>query len=351
MTLPYRPALSVTLAALAAVVSSACDNPDLDGDVDDRALVAVKDYVAGELSALHTASVALQAAAPAPDDDGWNATDDADDVAAMKAAWLDARAAYEHVEGAIAVLFPDLDRSTDERYDGFIAVGPDDDLFDGEGVTGVHAVERILWSDATPAHVVAFEEALPHYQPAAFPADGTQAAAFRDELVGRLVVDTATMRDAFAPLALAPETAYRGVLGSLQEQHEKVGLAGSGEDESRYAAVTLADMRHNLQGGRAIFAAFALALNERGDDGRALRARIDDGFDRADALLDSIDGDAIPLPPSSWNPDAPSADDLQTDYGRLHAFFAKETDVDDDDSFVAAFAAGADLLGIPRLPD
>lgn len=333
------------------MVLAACDNPDLDGDPTDAAVVAVKDYVAGELDALHAACVALQQAAPAPDADGWNATDDDDAVVSMKRSWLDARAAYEHVEGAIAVLFPDLDRTTDERYDGFLASGPDDDPFDGEGVVGVHAIERILWSDAIPAHVVAFEQQLPHYRLAAFPVDEAQARAFRDALAGRLIDDTATMRDAFGPLSLAPETAYRGVLGSLQEQHEKVGLAGTGEDESRYAAVTLADMRHNLQGGRAIFAAFAAALDDVGDDGRATRARIEDGFDRAEAVLQGIDGDAIPLPPPSWNPDAPTDADLQTDYGRLHAFFAQETDVDDDDSFVAAFARGADLLGIPRLPE
>jgi iron uptake system component EfeO len=351
MTRPLRSACTLVALLGTTTFVAACTNPDLDGDPKDAAIVVVKDYVAGELDALHAASVALQQAAPVADALGWNAVDDAAAVDAMKAAWRDARAAYEHVEGAVAVLFPDLDRSTDERYDGFLAAGPDDDLFDDDGVIGVHAVERILWSDAIPAHVVAFEQALPHYRPAAFPVDAAQARSFADALVGRLVDDTATMRDAFAPLALAPETAYRGVLGSLLEQHEKVGLAGSGEDESRYAAVTLADMRHNLQGGLAIFAAFAPALDDVGVDGRATRARIEAGFDRAFDLLSSIDGDAIPLPPSSWNAAAPSDADLQTDYGRLFSFFAQETNVDDDDSFVAAFAAGADLLGIPRLPE
>jgi len=109
----------------------------------------------------------------------------------MESAWVDVRDGYERVEGAIAVLFPDLDVSADQRYDYFIATGPDDDLFDGEGVTGDHAIERIAWADRAPRSVVMFESGLPYYSPAAFPADDAQAAAFRDELCQRFVDDTA----------------------------------------------------------------------------------------------------------------------------------------------------------------
>ena len=116
------------------------------------------------------ASIALRAAAPAPDADGWNDTADAAAVNAMKTQWAAARSAYEQVEGAIAVLFPDYDVSTDERYDGFLAdTGPDADLFDGTGVTGVHAIERILWAGHAPADVVAFESTLTGYVAASFP--------------------------------------------------------------------------------------------------------------------------------------------------------------------------------------
>ena len=75
----------------------------------------------------------------------------------MKAAWVRARTAYEHVEGAIAPIFPELDAAIDERYDGFLAdIGPtgDANLFDGTGVTGMHGIERILYSDSIPANVV-----------------------------------------------------------------------------------------------------------------------------------------------------------------------------------------------------
>src|SRR5262249_25187867 len=155
----------------------------------DQALLDVKSYIQTNLDALHTAVVDLQNDAPAPDADGWNATSDAAAVQKMKTDWTRARIAYEHIEGAIAVLFPALhvhcpehDLHTDDRYDGFIATGPDDNLFDDEGVTGIHAAERILWSDSIPQRVMDFEKGLPYYQPAAFPANENQAREFKEKL-------------------------------------------------------------------------------------------------------------------------------------------------------------------------
>jgi hypothetical protein len=52
--------------------------------------------------------------------------------------------------------------------------GPDDDLFDGLGGTGIHAIERILWAGHAPADVVAFESMLDGYVAASFPANMTQ---------------------------------------------------------------------------------------------------------------------------------------------------------------------------------
>ena len=351
MKTPFSLSLAVSLSA-GVLLAVGCDNPDLDGDPQAQALASVKAYISGELQGLHDASVALQTAAPAPDADGWNINDDTAAVLAMQDEWRNARAGYERVEGAIAVLFPDLDAATDERYDGFIAEAADDNLFDGDGVTGVHGIERILWSDEIPASVVTFEEGLgPNYSPAAFPATETEATDFKTKLTGRLVVDTQTMVDDFEPINLAIETAYRGVLGSMEEQFEKVSLAGTGEDESRYSQHTLADMRFNLEGGRAIFAAFKPAFEEKGDDGLALFDDIDGAFDRAEAKLVDIGGDAIPAVPATWNPDAPSEDDKATPYGQLFLFFENETDFDNAESFVSLFGDGADLLEIPQLAD
>jgi iron uptake system component EfeO len=311
-------------------------------------ILAVKADIDTQLGILADAAVALQNAAPAADADGWNRRADTDAVSAMEREWKKARVAYERVEGAIAVLFPDLDVAIDERYDGFIETAPDDNLFDGSGVTGMHGIERILWSDRIPTHVLAFEEALPHYRAAAFPTTQQQAADFKDGLVGRLVSETAQMRDDFAPLALDASAAFRGVIGSLEEQLEKVALASTGEDESRYAQHTLADMRANLAGGRSTWEHFRASVSEAG--GEDVVARVDAGFARVQAAYDDLDGDAIPAVPATWNQESPSADDLSTPYGRLFALLSTEADPDDADSLVTAMNAAADLLGIPQLP-
>ncbi len=329
---------------------SACGSgtPD-EAELEQRALSGVKKDVQTELDNLHAAAVALQAAAPAPDADGWNAQADPAAVAAMKTEWAKARVAYERVEGAIAVLFPNLDVSTDERYDGFLEAGGDDDLFDGEGVTGIHAIERILWADSIPPEVLAFEESLPGYRAAAFPATQAEAEAFKNELAARLVDDTQTMVDGFAPLALDPATAYRGVIGSMEEQVEKVSLASTGESESRYANHTLADMRANLEGATIIYARFSAWLDSKG--GADLDMQIEAAFAEVQAEYASHSGDAIPPVPASWNPDDPSEADLATDYGKLWTLLSDTTDSTNPGSLVSLMSRGGDLLGIPSLPE
>lgn len=345
-----RPSLAV--AAVVALAPAACVQNEIpEADLEQQALLDVKGYVAAELDALHEAAVAIQERAPAPDADGWNHADDAAAIEEMRASWRDARRAYEHVEGAIAVLFADLDASTDERYDGFIAAGADDDLFDGDGVTGVHAIERILWSNEIPAHVVEFESGLPGYVEARTPVTAEEARKFKEELCQRLVDDTAAMVDGFRPLALDNATAYRGVIGSILEQHEKVSFAGSGEDESRYAQATLLDMRANLDGGEEIFGFFEPLLESKGDEGTSVKNDVRARFGALRASYDDIDGDAIPEVPATWNPDAPSEADSNSPYGKLFLFIAAETDVEVPTSLVSRMLAGADLLEIPLLPE
>ncbi|HJL18233.1 MAG TPA: imelysin family protein [Sandaracinaceae bacterium LLY-WYZ-13_1] len=330
-----------TLATLALLTSCATDH-------ETEATLEVKAYVDGNLEELRAAALDLQAAAPEPDADGWNATDDADAVEAMRDAWKRTRVAYERVEGAIAVLFPNLDVSTDERYDGFIELQPDPDLFDGEGATGMHAIERILYADQHPPQVVAFESSLPNYQEARFPQNEEEARRFRDGLVERLVMDVTTMRDQFAPLALDPAAAYRGVVGSMAEQLEKVTLAATGEDESRYSEATLADMRANLEGGRAIYGAFDEWV--RAEGGEDVDARVQAGFDRIDAAYAPIEGDALPPVPEGWNPDEPDPAHLETEYGQLWSLLTFESDPRAEGSLVSDMNEAAELIGIPLLP-
>lgn len=317
--------------------------------LEDQAILDVKAYVASELENLNAAALAIQDAAPEPDEDGWSAEEDEEAVTAMREAWKDARSSYEQIEGAIAVLFPNYDASTDERYDGFVETDADDNLFDGEGVTGVHAIERILWAEAHPQNVVDFESALPNYVAASFPSNEDEARDFVEGLAQRLVDDTAAMVTEFEPLALDAPSAFRGVIGSLQEQTEKLALATTGEDESRYAQYTLGDMRANAKGGRKIFDAFVPWLESNGTEDKALAADIIAAFDGLETYYDDLEGDAIPAVPSTWDPEDPSEDDLATAYGKLYTYVGKAADAEQDDSLVNLMLQAADSLGIAEL--
>ena len=312
-----------------------------------QALSAVKQYIVANLAVLDDAATKLQAAAPPADPDGWNSTADAAAVATMKSEWRRART-YEKVEGAIAVLFPEFDVSSDQRYDGFLAEsGADDNLFDDQNVTGVHAIERILWSDQIPEQVRTFEQGLPRYRPAAFPATRQEAADFKDKLCARLVSDIRMVRTQFSSLDLDDAAAYRGVVGSMGEQIEKAEKAATGEEESRYAQYTLADMRINVEAGMQIFAAFEPWLKSK-----MASSQIDGvmaAFARLQTAYGRLSGDNLPPVPTTWNSAAPAAADLQTPYGMLWNVLHTEADPASAGSLVSRMDETAGILGIPEL--
>jgi len=309
----------------------------------------VKTYIQQNLDLQATAASDLCAAAPGK---AWSATADRGAIDAMKAAWKRSRPAYEHIEGAIAVLYPELDVSIDERYDGFLENATDTNLFDDQVITGNHAIERILYADAHPEFVVAFEtETLgAKYVEARFPSTDAEALDFKKTLCARWARETRQMRDDFAPLALDPAAAYRGVIGSMAEQLEKVKLAASGEEESRYAQFTLNDMRANLEGGKATWLAFKPWLATK-VNGPQVAEEIDASFARMDALYASYSGDAVPQPPATWSSVTPTKADKQTPFGKLFVGLAAEADEATDGSLVFELNESAELLGIPQLPD
>jgi iron uptake system component EfeO len=333
----------LTLAA-----ASGCSNSDDGGGSSDyvtQSTLGVKNYVNGELEALSSAAADIQKAAPDPDDDGWNDDKDKQAVDGMRAAWKKARNAYEHIEGSIAVLFNGLDVSTDERYDGFIEEQADDNLFDDEGVVGVHAIERVLWTGQAPERVVKFEEALPGYKAAAFPSNKTEADEFKNKLCKRLVDDTAKMRDDFKATGLEADTAFRGMIGSMKEQSEKTTKAASGEDESRYAQTTLDDMRANLAGARAVYDAFKSWIRATGDKSTTIEAR----FKTVSDAYAKVQGPALPEVPVTFDPEDPSAEDLKTPYGVLWTLLQDETNPDSADSLVSVMNTAADDMKLPEL--
>lgn len=314
-----------------------------------------------QLTALHDAAIELQAAAPTTTGRGWDTTMDAAAITAMKTAWRKTRVAYEHVEGATAPLYPDSDSFIDARYDDFLAAltaqGGDQYLFDDQGVIGMHAIERILYSDTTPGFVVDYEKTLMGYKAAAFPATQQESDDFKNKLLVRLVNDTNTLLTSWTGNPITVADCYSGLISLMHEQTEKVNNASSGEEESRYSQLTLADLRANLEGSTTAYALFQpwiVSKTNSSDptkDGPTIDAKIQAGFTALKTAYDAQAGDAIPQPPATWSAENPSADDLQSPFGKLYSITHQEADVTADGSVVFEMNLTADLLGFPRFAE
>ncbi len=350
--------LVLTAAASLAVSACGSSGPMTDTQYQSAVVSEMRSSFITDLSDLVSYSQMLQAAAPTPADRGWDAALDADAIAAMKAAWVGCRRAYEHIEGATAPIFPDIDASIDSRYDDFLAALPGGDsyLFDDAGVTGMHAVERILYSNVTPARVVAYESTLTGYVPAAFPSTAQEASDFKSKLVARQIADAQSLHDNWeAAKNYDLGAAFQGLVSLMNEQREKVDKASTNQEESRYSQTTMDDIRNNLAGTERVYALFQpwiqskVASSDAGaEDGKALDAAIEAGFAQLQALYDGVQGDAIPQPPDTWSSVNPSATDLQTPFGVLYTGVQAAVDPNRPTSVVGQMNAAAVLLGFPQ---
>jgi iron uptake system component EfeO len=206
-----------------------------------------------------------------------------------------------------------------------------------------------LWAGEHPKNVVDFEKAIDGYKEAAFPKNKQEASDFKSKLAKRLVDDVEQMRDEFEPLALNAPTAFWGMIGSMNEQLEKVSLAASAEDESRYAQRTLDDMRANLEGAEAVYGAFrSWVLADSGDD---VDEQIQAGFESIHDAYDANKGPAIPAPPDGFDPDEPSEAHLATPYGKLYELLVHETDIKEKDSLISLMSGAANDMGIDELEE
>lgn len=320
----------------------------------DEVAHAMRASIAADLTTWHDAAVALMNAAPTPAGRGWDAAEDAQAIAAMRAAWIDARSTYERIEGAVAPIFPDLDASTDARYDDFLAqLGgeSDPDLFDDHGVTGMHGIERILYADQIPQRVIDFESGLPGYTPAAFPGTEAQARELKTKLCQKLVTDIESIQAQWAGAELDLAGAFGGLISLMNEQREKVTKAATGQEESRYSQRTLADVRDNLAGTRTIYALFTPWLIKKSGDGASgvtIDGDIQSGFDALGTAYSTDPGAAFPAPPATWSSVAPTAEDLATPFGKLYSVVEHAVDPTRPGSVVDEMNAAATLLGYPQ---
>jgi iron uptake system component EfeO len=341
----------VTVAGL-GMAGLACSSDKTDADYRSDVVSGMRSALVADLGNLISASQALQAAAPVGH--GWDAVQDATAIAAMRAAWSDCRTAYEHIEGATAPIFPDIDASIDSRYEDVLAALPagDPDPFDDQGMTGMHAVERILYADVTPARIVQYEAMLPGNQPAAFPSTDAQAAELKSGLVQKQIDDARLLHDQWqAATHYDLDAAFSGLISLMDEQREKVDKASTEQEESRYSQTTMADVRHNLEGTRRVYALFQPWIRSKpagadGLSGPGIDDAIQQGFDGQQALYDTIGGDAIPQPPATWSSVNPTPADLQTPFGQLYSGVVGAVDPNRAGSIVWEMNQAAVLVGL-----
>ncbi len=326
-----------------------------DAEYEAEAVQGMHDQLLTDIDALLVGANAIQAAAP-DNLAGWS---DSAKVDNLKAAWVVARAAYEHAEGAIAPYFPDIDAAIDARYDNFLAtLGPtgDDYLFDGTGVTGMHAIERIVYQTVTPPAVIEFEATLPGYKAAAFPATEQEASDFKNKLCAQLIIDITNLRAQWVEANLQSvgvAIAYQGLIALMNEQQEKVNKAASSEEESRYSQHTMVDLRDNLVGTKVIYGIFQPWLQSKTNatdptkDGPTIDAKIQSGFSDLASIYALIGGDAFPAVPTTWSSESPSASDLATPFGTLYTGVHHAVDANTDGSIVFEMNAAATVLGFP----
>ena len=326
-----------------------CSGADDDPDSKYRADVTngMHDALALEIADWKKAAIDLAAAAPTPAGRGWDPTMDAKAISDMKEAWKRMRVAYEHIEGAIAPIFQQTDFDTDARYDDYLGElkgAGDDNAFDGEGVTGQHAIERILYSDTIPNYVISFESKLPGYKPARFPNNETEASDFKNKLCARLVADIEALEKEWKPAKIDLEGAYTGLVALMNEQSEKVNKAATQEEESRYAQRTLADLHANLDGTVKIYKLFQPWIVTKAN-GATLDKNITAGFEGLRVAYGNTPGDAIPQPPAGWSSIKPTPQDLESPFGKLFTAVQEAVDPEKEGSVVQEMNSAGKLLG------
>jgi iron uptake system component EfeO len=340
------------LGAMVACGSSDSSTPAPTTDAQFAATVTqgMHDSMQANLDALVQATTALQAAAP---DHPWDNTDPA--YAAMQTAWINARHAYEQVEGATAPVFPDIDHSIDGRVEDF---GPDpgsnvltptSDMFGDTGMTGLHAIERIMYVATTPTYVVTYETGLGYVPPQAYPTTQAQADEFKNKLCTKAVADATFLQQNWVPAQIDPKSAFVGLIALMNEQKEKVTLAGQGQEESRYSQRTMDDLRENLTGTTKIYTVFQPWITSK-SGGTAVDAQVEAGFNTLSTLYASsaYAGVAFPTPPADWNdnvnsPSGPSTADLATPFGMLYAAVQAAVDMNTPTSVVSEMNSAAVL--------
>ena len=334
---------NLILIIAAASLAACTDRTDADyrAEIADSMHTSITNY----LAQLVTATRRLQTAAPLH---AWDPLADDAAIMDMRDAWREARVAWENVEGAIAPMFAGLNETMDARYEDFLSAlalegERDKYLFDGDGVIGMHAIERILFAPTIRQEVVQYEETLDGYQPASYPVTDIDAIAFKTQLAQRLVDDATELASSWRPEDVDIAAAYKGLIELMGEQQDKVDLSVHGQEESRYSSYTLLDLRNNLTGTHEVYNLFRDWIHSKSLAQSSDRQILTQFDDLMSAYL-TTPGYSLPNAPADWQDD-PSPDALRTPFGVLWQQIRDSVDPMSDGSVVSQMSRIAGLLG------
>lgn len=262
--------------------------------------------------------------------EAWS-TSDASRLEAMRASYIVLRDAYVQSEGLFAVLAPNLGPSIDRLYEQAIGDVRDEAPFDAQGFAGLHAIERILWAEMQRMSVEAAEEAILGYSRPEFPKSKDDADAFRQKMLTDAQTQLAQAIAAIIGATIDFTTGMKVVRVTAERQLAKVTVEAPGKDVSRYSDRTLADLRSNFAGARAIYGSLLAHLRTL-PGGRALDDAIAARFTAIDARYAALPGDALPEMPATWT--ATNADD-GSEFGKLYVFVRNECDANNRAGLIA----------------
>lgn len=314
------------------VVAAGCGSQDPSGS--DDVAISFRGYFRTHLVALSDALENL--AVHAPRDRAWNAQADPALVERMRTAWKAAHRAAVAVTEPLSELFPQAGRM-DSNWDREIdRVQRDENPFDDIGVTGLHAIERILWADVVSEMVLTVERRHEGYAMARTPATAKEAADYATQLVGGLHRDAQALAEASSVPGYDLGFAEKAVKLQARALLRMVIVGGEpGRSESRYSDTStdaLVDQLGALAGTWKILRA---ALRRQGVPVGSFQVA-DAGLERVHAAVAAIGPGPIPARPEGFNPFHPTQEDRESAFGRL--YFSVEAEIlgASSDAFLAA---------------
>lgn len=147
-------------------------------------------------------------------------------------------------------------------------------------------------------------------------------------------------------LRRSPQIAFGGLVSLVAEQTEELERAAQGSEESRYSQKSMEALRANLDGTESISGLFGDWLLSK-SGGADVNQKVIDGIHALQTRYATVDGQAIPQPPVTWNAASSSPRDLATPFGQLYQSVSAEVDPARSGSVTWEMLREADLLGIP----